>query len=82
MKRKGRLGEGSAITLAIAIFAAQACGSDEGPTNAVVTDRELAVVMTAAIQDEYHAEEVYLKVLNDFGDVLPFLNIVVAEVRH
>ena len=31
---------------------------------------------------EYHAEAVYLKFLEDHGDVPPFFNIVVAEVRH
>lgn len=75
-------GTAVAVALAIILPAAQACGSDEGPAAPLGTDQELAVVMNGAIQDEYHAEEVYLKVLDDFGDVLPFYNIVVAEVRH
>ena len=35
-----------------------------------------------ALQDEYHAEETYLRVLADLGDVLPFYNVVYAEQRH
>lgn len=77
-----RSGPAIAVALSIILPAAHACGRDEGPSAPVVTDQGLAVVMNAAIQDEYHAEEVYLRVLDDFGDVLPFHNIVVAEVRH
>ncbi|MCK9337989.1 MAG: DUF2202 domain-containing protein [Arcobacteraceae bacterium] len=35
-----------------------------------------------ALYDEYHAKAVYLKVLQTFGNVLPFSNIVQAEQRH
>jgi len=38
--------------------------------------------MTLAIQDEYHAEFTYMKVLDTFGDVQPFYNILFAEQRH
>jgi hypothetical protein len=59
-----------------------ACGADEGPVAPTVTDTELAGILLAAIQDEYHAEAVYEGVLDDFGQVLPFANIVNAEIRH
>ena len=35
-----------------------------------------------AVYDEYHAYEVYRKVMNTFGNVRPFSNIIEAEVRH
>jgi hypothetical protein len=59
-----------------------ACGADDGPVAPTVTDAELAALLLAAIQDEYHAEAVYEGVLGDFGEVLPFANVVNAELRH
>jgi hypothetical protein len=38
--------------------------------------------MTRALQDEYQAEAIYERVVADFGNVLPFFNIVNAEERH
>jgi hypothetical protein len=38
--------------------------------------------MEHAIQDEYHAEATYSRILADFGEVWPFANIVKAERRH
>jgi hypothetical protein len=46
------------------------------------TTEELLAAMELAIQDEYHAENVYLRVLSDFGNVFPFSRIVNAEQRH
>lgn len=83
MKRRRFAAGPTAAALAVVLPTVHGCRSDESPTAApLLADQELAVVMTTAIQDEYHAEQIYLKVLDDFGDVLPFLNIVVAEVRH
>lgn len=42
----------------------------------------ITAMMEDAIQDEYHAEMIYRKVLATFGQVRPFSNIVNAEVRH
>ena len=55
-----------------------ACTSDRGPTGSTS-------VLTATarghhrIQDEYHAEETYLRVLMDVGQVLPFYKVVYAD---
>ncbi len=59
-----------------------ACGDSD--TTAPATDLTPAIVaaLDTAINDEYHAEFVYLRVLADFGNVLPFFNVVVAEQRH
>ena len=43
---------------------------------------EIVGMLEEAIQDEYHAEQVYLKVMATFGAVRPFSNIVNAERRH
>jgi hypothetical protein len=53
------------------------CTSGNGPVTAEVLD-----ALNVAIQDEYHAEFVYLKVTADFGEVQPFSRIINAEERH
>ena len=58
---------GAAVLLA-------ACTSDGGPTESTsVLTAEVQRAVTAAIQDEFHAEETYLRVLMDVGQVLPVL---------
>lgn len=39
-------------------------------------------VLRIAVYDEYHAYETYKKVIEKFGAVEPFANIMQAEVRH
>jgi len=46
------------------------------------TSGEILAAMALGIQDEYHAENVYRRVLADFGQVFPFSRIVNAEQRH
>lgn len=54
-------------------------GAGIGTLDATV---EVLAAMAAAIQDEYHAENIYQGVLTDFGNVFPFSRIVNAEQRH
>ena len=42
----------------------------------------LEAMLTATLQDEYHAEATYQRVLAEHGQVWPFVNIVKAEARH
>lgn len=42
----------------------------------------LIEILTEAIEDEYKARATYRRVLEKFGDVRPFSNIVEAEQRH
>lgn len=42
----------------------------------------LVDALTVAIQDEYHAQAVYERILADFGSVRPFSAIVGAERQH
>lgn len=72
-----------------------ACDGASGP-NAVVTAPtatvaadapaatgfSLEAALVAAIQDEYHAEAVYARILSDVGNVNPFANIIRAERMH
>lgn len=72
------------LPLALLVVAGLAC-SDEttiaAPQFPALTTNVAAAVDTA-IQDEFRAEQIYLRVLLDHGNVLPFFNIVVAEQRH
>lgn len=38
--------------------------------------------LIAAIDDERHAQAVYQAVINKYGDIRPFINIIQAERRH
>lgn len=42
----------------------------------------LLEALNVALQDEYKARATYRKVIERFGDVFPFVNIVEAEERH
>lgn len=55
-------------------FGAKGAMADEAPT---LTD-----MMTYAIQDEYLARAEYELIMNEYGDIRPFTNIVQAEERH
>ena len=43
---------------------------------------DLAYYLTAAINDEYRARDTYLEIINKFGEVRPFPNIMRAEEQH
>ena len=54
-----------------------------GAASTTVLTSEVVSAMDLALQDEYHAEAVYERVLMDFGsDTWPFDNILGAEERH
>jgi len=42
----------------------------------------LEEALRRALEDEYHARATYRAVLDAFGDVRPFVNIVESEERH
>lgn len=72
-----------ALTLLLPLAAActESTTNVLGPANAALTP-SVAAAVDSAIQDEFHAEQIYLRVLADYGNVLPFFNVVVAEQRH
>ncbi len=51
-----------------------------GPSLIASSNQDKALRM--ALDDEYKAEAIYSQVLEDFGSVRPFSNIVNAERRH
>lgn len=69
--------------IALGVVANTACDSNTAPTApTVVVDAQLSTTLARAIQDEYRAEAIYQGVLTDFGQVLPFVNVLGAEERH
>ena len=46
-----------------------------------MTDQTIAA-LTEALEDEYKARATYSKVIETFGSIRPFINIVQAESRH
>lgn len=51
-----------------------------GPSQAVSSQDKSALV--SALDDEYRAEATYAAVLQKFGEVRPFVNVIEAERRH
>jgi hypothetical protein len=47
-----------------------------------VKDIKLQEILEEALLDEYKARDTYRKIINTFGAVRPFVNIVEAEQRH
>ena len=47
-----------------------------------MTDRRTIEALSEALDDEYKARATYRKVIECFGPVRPFVNIVEAEDRH
>jgi rubrerythrin len=45
-------------------------------------DHQTLEALAEALDDEYHAQATYRKVIEVFGPIRPFINIVEAEARH
>lgn len=45
-------------------------------------NEQIAAVLNEALQDEFKARAIYNKVIEAFGPIRPFINIVDAEDRH
>lgn len=45
-------------------------------------NRKLEQSLIEALEDEYKAQALYRKIIQKFGDIRPFINIVKAEGRH
>lgn len=72
------------LTAGVAVVGTNGCGDGQSPTapTGLALDPALRAVLGRAIQDEYRAETTYQGVLNDFGPVQPFANVLTAEERH
>jgi len=69
-----------AITVALAACADASTGVASSTTSAL--DAPTLAAVRSALQDEYHASAVYTAVMNQFGPILPFVNIERAERQH
>jgi hypothetical protein len=67
---------------AFAIFSAACAADSTAPAPASSIAPNIAAALDTTLQDERHAEAIYLRVLADHGNVLPFFNVVVPEQRH
>lgn len=70
----------------IAAVLISACGTDTPtsptPVGGAALAPQVQLAMEQAITDEYRAETIYQGVIDDFGTVLPFVNVLTAEQRH
>ncbi len=75
---------GLIVTVVVAVLGFSGCDESSSPASPEMEMQDHAVLaaMEETIQDEYKAELIYEKVLESFGSVLPFVNIINAEVRH
>ena len=78
-------GDGASIIENPAAPSAVASSPSPAPATTTTTTTvapSLVDAMTAALEDEYHAEAIYQRVLVDHGNVFPFANIIKAEQTH
>jgi hypothetical protein len=87
MKRSASGGFAVASLLAFALLSCGSSSASPGPNQPAVApvsgvSDAVATALAEALQDEYKAEALYVRVMQDFGEVRPFSNIVFAERRH
>lgn len=71
------------FTLVGSSGAVMAEGNDFGSAAALADDSlTLEEMLTYAIQDEYAAEAEYAKIIESYGPVRPYTNIIKAETKH
>ncbi len=68
------------LLLLTAFLLVSAC--DTAVSQAPTVSPALADALDIVLLDEYRAEAIYARVIDDFGEVRPFVNIIGAEQRH
>ncbi|WP_303867782.1 hypothetical protein [Acetobacterium wieringae] len=72
-----------AVSLMGSMGAVMAEGNGFGSAGALADDSlTLDEMLTYAVQDEYAAEAEYAKIIENYGSVRPYSNIVKAETKH
>ncbi|MAM11944.1 MAG: hypothetical protein CML23_16105 [Rhizobiaceae bacterium] len=69
-------------TILAGIALAAGMGSVSAAMAAPALPDDVQAALTRALEDEYHAEAFYTAVIDAYGPVLPFVNIVAAEQQH
>jgi hypothetical protein len=69
------------IFLLLILFLFVSCSNQITQTSTMLSQEEVNA-LNLALEDEYKAEATYQKVLDDFGEVNPFSNIIRAEQKH
>ena len=61
-----------------------ACGDSSSPTAPSTTalTPEVRAALERSLQDEYRAETTYQGIVEDLGQLAPFVNVLSAEQRH
>jgi len=67
--------------LSLALAGCDDASSPTAPTADPLTP-EVRAALDRSLQDEYRAETIYQGVVNDLGQILPFVNVLTAEQRH
>jgi hypothetical protein len=70
-----------AIPFLILLFASAVFGADPSPTAKAGSD-SVRQALTLALLDEYKARDTYQAIVDRYGPVRPFGNILAAEERH
>jgi hypothetical protein len=78
--------------LILAMLVGAGCDSNPGavtaPTSTAISSAgtsltpDVRAALERGLQDEYRAETIYQGVIDDFGIVAPFVNVIGAEQRH
>jgi hypothetical protein len=58
------------------------CGTSPTQPSSVPLNVDLTTALNRSIADEYRAETIYQGVIDDFGPLAPFVNVLTAEQRH
>ena len=72
-----------ALVGVFAMMSVAGCSETTASSQVIVpVDTELRAMLDATLIDEYRARAIYQRVMADFGEVMPFVNIEDAERRH
>lgn len=80
--KKLRSNHWSTAGVCLALISSTALTSTAVAASNTSLDAQTQRAMIDAINDEYHARAFYNAVINKFGELRPFTNIVHAETRH
>ena len=66
----------------VLLFTASIFACKEETISSAALNNEVKIALNEAIQDEYKAMLFYQKTIDKFGQLIPYINIVNAEIKH